>query len=63
MKIQIHTHIYEKLKTLAQAHNITMSDLANSLLEKMLNRHHEDLKKIIREMKQKWYVQFVGKQN
>ena len=53
MKIQIRSEVHEQLKNLACSNEIAITDLANSLLEKMLNHHHHDLKKIIMEMKQK----------
>jgi len=40
-----------KIQNLATANKIPPTILMNKLLERMLNRHHEDLKKIIKEMK------------
>lgn len=53
MKIQIYKDIHEKLKTLAQAHNIAITDLANVLLSKMLGNHHKELEEIIEKVKNK----------
>lgn len=51
MKIEIVKQIHEKLKTLAQANEITIQALTNELLTRMLNHHKNELKEIIENLK------------
>ena len=53
MKIQIRTDVHAQLRQQAKANNIKLEDLTNCLLSKMLNHHHDELRKIIQEVKQK----------
>ena len=59
MKIQIRKDIHIKIQNLATLNKIPPTILMNKLLERMLNRHHQELSKIIMEMKQKWPKQDV----
>lgn len=53
MKIQIRTHIYNKLNSLAKANEIGIQALANELLARMLNDHHAEIKGIIETLKKR----------
>lgn len=53
LKIQIHAHIHAKLKTLAQSNDVTMKALSNALLDKMVNNHHNELKEVVQQIKQR----------
>lgn len=53
MNLQIKTELYQQLEKRAKANNIPMTDLINSLLSKMLNNHHKELKEIIETIKQR----------